>query len=199
MFKRDVPPETEKRDPWYWNMEVTYVSEIICSYYVKLFRQPEFLIRRFSKAQLDEGFWAIQGPNLDCAVERVLWDTDLPFAVREECVRSMVDLFRLLFATEPLDSSVQMWWDSLCYDWHCGNRNRDSGGEDLKMQDVMFETLAAILSLDSPICQRAALHGLGHLHHPGTQKLIQQYLREHPSLGEEQREYAIAAAAFKVM
>jgi len=199
MFERDVPPEAEKRHPWYWNMEVTYAPKAICSYYVQLFRQPEFLVQRFSKAQLDEGFWAIQGPNLDCAVDRVLWDTDLPFAAREECVRSMFDLFRLIFANEPLDTSVQMWWDSLCYDWHCGNRNRDSGGEDLKMQDVMFETLAAILSLDSPICQRAALHGLGHLHHPGTQKLIQQYLREHPSLSEEQREYAIAAAAFKVM
>ncbi len=199
MFERDVPSETEKRDPWHWNMEVTYLPGIICSYYVKLFRQPEFLIQQFSKAQLDEGFWAIQGPNLDCAVESVLWDTDLPFAAREECVRSMLDLFRLLFATEPLDTSVQMWWDSLCYDWHCGNRNRDLGGEDLKMQDVMFETLAAILSIDSPSCQGAALHGLGHLHHPGTHELVQKYIREHPSLSEKQREYAVAAAAFKVL
>jgi hypothetical protein len=200
MFERDVPPEAEKRDPWYWNIiEVVYAPEIICSYYVKLFRQPEFLTRQFSKAQLDQGFWAIQGPNLDCAVEGVLWNTDLPFAAREECVRSMVDLFRLLFATEPLDSSVQMWWDLLCYDWHCGNRNRNLGGEDMKMQDVMFDTLAAILCLDSPTCQRAALHGLGHLHHPRTQELIQRYIKEHPSLSKEEKEYALAAAEFKVM
>jgi hypothetical protein len=92
----------------------------------------------------------------------------------------MADLFRILFATEPLDTSVQMWWDILCYDWHCGNRKRERerGGEDERMQDVIFQTLTAILALDSGICQRAALHGLGHLHHPETENLIQRYIAE---------------------
>jgi len=40
-----------------------------------------------------------------------MWEPDLPFAVREECVRTMADLFKNLFAAEPLDTSVQMWWD----------------------------------------------------------------------------------------
>lgn len=158
LFERDVPAETGKQEPWYWNTEVIYASELVCRFYVQLFRQPEFLLDRFSKAQLEQGFWAIQSPNLDCGVDRLLWDSALPFTAREECVRSMFDLFSRLFASEPLDSSVQMWWDSLCYDWHCGNRNREVGGEDLQMQDVMFETLASILALDSEICQGAALH-----------------------------------------
>ena len=67
------------------------------------------------------------------------------------------------------------------------------------MQDVMFETISAILFLDSPHCQKAALHGLGHLHHPDTQPLVQRYLEAHPSLAEADREYALAAARFEVL
>lgn len=208
MFDHEVPAEpnreatgrTKANEPWYWEqIELVYDPAKVCGYYVRLFREPGFLLQRFSKPQLEQGFWALQGPNLDCSLGNLLWLPDLSFAAREECVRSMFDLFRLLFAVEPLDASVQMWWDSLCYDWHCGNRNRALGGEDRKMQDVMFETLAAILSLDSPTCQGAALHGLGHLHHPETQQLIQRYLGEHPSLTKEWKEYALAAAEFKVM
>jgi hypothetical protein len=198
LFGREVLLVGEKQEPWYWKTEVTYAPQQVCGYYVRLFRQPEFLLERFSKTQLEEGFWAIQGPNLECGVYRLLEDTDLSFSSREECVKSMFYLFEHLFATEPLDTSVQMWWDSLCYDWHCGNRRRELGGEDLQMQDVMFQTLADILSIDSEICQGAALHGLGHLHHPGTQDLIDMYLREHLSLTKERKEYALSAARFEV-
>ena len=54
----------------------------------------------------------------------------------------MFHLFERLFAHDPLDTAVQMWWDSLAYDWHCHNRSRENGGADRRMQDVMFETLS---------------------------------------------------------
>jgi hypothetical protein len=199
LFAREVPAENENQEPWDWSTEVTFVPQQVCRHYVQLFRQPEFLLQRFSKAQLEQGFWAIQGPNLDCSVYGLIFETDLPLAAREECIRSMFHLFERLFSTEPLDTSVQMWWDSLCYDWHCGNRKRERGGEDLLLQDVLFQTLAQVLSVDSQICQGAALHGLGHLHHPRTQELIESYIREHPSLTKERKEYALAAARFEVM
>jgi hypothetical protein len=201
LFAREIPetnPEGEKRKPWYWNTEVTFSPDQICKYYTQLFQQPEIVLERFSKGQLEEGFWAIQGPNLDCSVHRILEDAELPFAVRAECIRSMFELFKRLFAFEFLDASVFMWWDSLCYDWHCGNRNRELGGEDLQLQDVFFETLAKILFLDSEPCQGAALHGLGHLHHPATGELIDRYLQERSSLTNERKAYALAAAKFQV-
>jgi len=111
----------------------------------------------------------------------------------------MVDLFKRLFATEPFDTSVQMWWDSLCYDWHCGNRSRDRGGEDLALQSIFFDTLGKVLAIDSWICQGAALHGLGHLRHPQTKDLIQRFIDEHPALAKEQKAYALAAAKFEVL
>jgi hypothetical protein len=202
MFARDVQDaraDGEELEPWYWNADVTFVPEHICRYYTQLFHEPDFLIEHFSKAQLEQGFWAIQGPNLECSVRYILEDTDLPFAVRERCIRSMFELFRRLFAIESLNTSVSMWWDSMCYDWHCGNRRRDRGGEDMQLQDVLFETLAKILSLDSEICQGSALHGLGHLHHPGTMELVDHYLQERPLLTKEWKAYALAAAKFEIM
>jgi len=199
LFDHDVPPESEKYDPWYFHVEVKFDAQQICAYYVQLFRQPEFLLSRFTKPRLEEGFWAIQGPNLDCSVSRIIDDSDQPLSAREECIGSMVDLFERLFAKEPLNSSAQMWWDSLCYDWHCGNRNRERGGEDLELQDIFFQALAKVLAIDSWICQGAALHGFGHLHHPQTKEPIERYIEEHPSLTQEQKAYALAAARFEVL
>jgi hypothetical protein len=199
LFDRDVSLESAGRDYWYWHVSVEFDAKKIAEYYIRLFRQPEFLLMRFTKVQLEEGFWAIHGPNLDCAVSRIIDDSKLPLALRETCIRSMADLFRRLFVTESLDSSVGMWWDSLCYDWHCGNRNRERGGEDRELQDIYFQTLVEVLSINSWICQEAALHGLGHLHHPGTAEVIDRFVEENYQLTEEQKAYALAAARFKVM
>jgi hypothetical protein len=199
LFDRDVSLESEERDHWYWHIELRFNAEKIGAFYVHLFSQPEFLLTRFTKLQLEEGFWAIQVPNLPCSVYRIIEDSDLPLSVREECIRSMADLFERLFAKEPFDSSVQMWWDSLCYDWHCGNRNRERGGEDLELQDVFFQTLVKVLAIESWICQGAAIHGLGHLHHPQTKELIDRFIDERPSLTQEQKAYALAAARFEVL
>jgi hypothetical protein len=199
LFARDVPDKSAKYEPWYYDLETAFDPERICTYYVQLFTSPEILLERFSKEQLEEGFWAIQSPNLDCGAYRLLVDSDLTLEAKAQCVAAMFELFRKLFATEPLDSSVQMWWDSFCYDWHCGNRKRERAGEDLLLQDAMFQTLSNILSLDSEICHRAALHGLGHLHHPDTKGLIARYIEERPLLNKEMKEYALTAAEFKIM
>ncbi|HEX6770542.1 MAG TPA: hypothetical protein VF126_00855 [Acidobacteriaceae bacterium] len=209
LFARDVPNEsfeslherreTAKWDQWYWHFDITFDARRVCGYYVNLFDAPRFLLESYSKAQLEQGFWAIQGSNLDCSAFHIIWDRDLPFPIREQCVKSMVILFKGLFAIEPLVDAVSMWWDSLCYDWHCGNRKRSRGGEDRAMQDVMFETLVDILELESPTCQGAALHGLSHLHHPDTGDAIRLYLARNPHLSGDWKSTALAAAEFKLM
>jgi hypothetical protein len=200
LFDRKVQAKTEKWNPWYWRISVSFDSRRTCEYYTRLFSAPGFLLQRFSTAQLEEGFWAISsGSHLECSVYELIWNTDLPLATREECVKSMLFLYRDMFATEPLETASFMWWDLLCKDlWQWGNRDRSRGGEDLTMHDVMFETLVKILTLDSEHCQKAALHGLGHLNHPATEEAIRIYLAKHDSLSDEQKEYALAAARFEV-
>lgn len=194
-----IPDDAKLPGPWYYNAEVTYDPIRVASQYIQLFTQPEFLLAQFSRAQLEQGFWEIQSPNLECGVCAIIWNETVKFDIRQSCVRSMFHLFERLFFNEPLDTAVEMWWDSLAYDWHCGNRSRTSGGEDESMQDVMFETLSRILKLDSPTCQGAALHGLGHLHHPDTEQLIRRYIERNKNIDPALREYALAAARFNVL
>ena len=211
LFARGVPSEeesfaalaakgeTDKWNPWYWQTEAIAEPARLCEFYTRMFLQPGFLAERFSKDQLEQGFWAIQCSPLDCSAYNTIWSQEVPFSAREECVRSMFYLFRDLFFSEPLQNAVCMWWDSFCYAWHCGNRKRERGGEDMTMQDVMFATLSEILSLPSEICQGAALHGLSHLHHPETAALVNRYLERNPTLGEEWKATALATARFELM
>ena len=202
LFDRNVPKDSEESEPWYYAFscgDFEFDPDPVCDYYIQLFSRPEALLGRFSRDQLEQGFWAIQGPNLACSVYRLLFNNDLRFERKIECISSMFGLFSNLFSVEPLDTSASMWWDALCYDWHCGNRRRERGGEDADLQDAFFKVLSRILLLDSTFCQGAALHGLGHLHHPDTKGLISQYIQQRPSLPKELQEYALAAGEFKVM
>ncbi len=155
------------------------------------------MLTRYSKGQLEQGFWAMIS-HIECAVAVVIWETSVPFEARGSCVRAMYHLYERFFLKQPLETSSNMWWDVLAYDWHCDNRSRANGGEDELMQDVMFETLERILTLPSETCQAAALHGLGHLHHPSTQAAIERYLKR-SSVSAELRNYALAAARFEVL
>jgi hypothetical protein len=202
LFERGVAPESNEngeKEYWYYSVEIAFEPREVAAHYVQLFSDPNFLLSQYSKAQLEEGFWVMQSPNLECGLQVLLWLEDLPFVIREDCVRSMFHLFERLFSAEPLETSANMWWDSLCYDWHCGNRSRDRGGEDQLMQDVIFETLTKILTLDSVACQTAALHGFGHLHHPSTKQIIGAYIQGKPEIDPELKEYALAAARFSVL
>ena len=105
LFSREVTNpnlDRDKPEPWYWHTEVIFDPATISDFYIKLFREPEFLPQRFSNVQLDEAFWSIQVANLDCSVHRIIFDTDLPLAARTPCIDSMFPLFTKLFATNPL-------------------------------------------------------------------------------------------------
>jgi hypothetical protein len=203
LFNHEVVPipESESGDPepWYWKVEVIFDPIAVATYYSRLFNAPNFLLTQFRHDQIEQGFWAIQSCNIECSVAEIIWHRHVPFVMRVNCVRSMFNLYEKLFSHFLSETAAEMWWDSLAYDWHCGNRARQNGGEDEQMQDVMFSTLENVLALPSANCQAYALHGLGHLHHPDTKSLIDRYLGNHPNIDEGLREYALAASRFEVM
>lgn len=203
LFDHEVIPipkyGKEKSEPWYWSAEVSFEPVRVACDYIRLFSAPELCLSNFSTKQLEQGFWAIQSPAINWAVTELIWNEQVPFVLRVQCVRSMFFLYEKLFATTPLETAPNMLWDSLAYDWDCGIRSRMNGGEDEQMQDIMFETLGKILALPSLECQGAALHGLGHLHHPATVKLIDKYIQRNQTIDEEMRDYALAAARFDIL
>jgi len=117
IFDRYIPPKTERWNPWYTHMRAAFDPVRICDYYLRLFKQPRFLLERFSAAQLEVGLWAISSHNfLGCSVTDLIWNTELSRSDREECIRSMFYLYRNLLAVEPSGTAGFMWWDSVC--WH---------------------------------------------------------------------------------
>lgn len=60
----------------------------------------------------------------------------------------------------------------------------------IELSTTMFETLSRILSLPDRECQRAALHGLGHLRHRDTSRVVADYLARNASLPDNVVEYA---------
>ena len=190
LFAPVVQPESARRDRWYFNTRVSFDPNRVCGYYVHLFRNAGFLLERYSRGQLEQGFGAIQVRSLCCSVRQIMWHRDLPFSDREECVRSIFHFCRDIFRHDAFEFTASMWWDSFCFDWECGNRRRSRGGEDLLMQDVLFGTLSRVLLIDSSICRGSALHGLEHLHHPETMVLIGGVIQSHPELAEQLTGYA---------
>ena len=64
LFDRSIPAtKPEKRDPWYWHVEVEFDAKKICAYYGQLFQQPEFLLPRFTKPQLETGIVGIESES----------------------------------------------------------------------------------------------------------------------------------------
>jgi hypothetical protein len=191
LFARAVQSESANlRDRWYFNTEACFDPQRVCGYYVQLFRDSAFLLDRYSRAQLDQGFSAMTVSSLSCSIQELIWSPELPFVDRAECVRSMVYLCRDVFQHDAIGFTASMWWDSFCFAWECGNRQRSRGGEDLLMQDVLFDALSEVVLIDSSICRGSALHGLEHLHHPETLALIDGLIRSHPELAQELTEYA---------
>src|SRR6266404_7597669 len=61
LFDHEVPEgPPHKRNLWYSGTEITHIPSLTCKHYIRLFLQPRFLLERFSKAQLEQGFWRYQ-------------------------------------------------------------------------------------------------------------------------------------------
>jgi hypothetical protein len=161
--------------------------------YVELFSRSDELLTRYPKDKLEQGFWFIMGPStLDFTVGELIRDDGLEIELKERLIGSMYFLYEKLYYKDTLQgNSCYMWWDSICYSY-CVPGQRDPANDeaDRRIQDTMFRTLVSILGLDSEICQGAALHGMNHLRHPDTEKVIQDFLRKNTHLTEDQIKYA---------
>jgi hypothetical protein len=86
---------------------------------------------------------------------------------------------------EVMENCFDIWWDSIASGfWNemsfaRGVREGDVASldsENCALLDSMFDTLSAILALPDKRTQQYALHGLGHLHHPGVHDLVQAFI-----------------------
>jgi hypothetical protein len=157
---------------------------VLVEYMTRLFSDFGSLVAGYSHAQVDQGIWGLWGPPLRSG--EFIFDPSVPLSQRLACIRSMHEVYKNYVpkfpATEEL-SGFYMWWDLLLHDFWTVPREFVPGtyrGDYSKLDeesrivvDEMFETLKLILSLPNHECQRAALHGLGHLDHPQVPQFVQ--------------------------
>ncbi len=190
-----------EKEHWYWEsgLKVLYDVNRNAELLTKLFSNARPLLDSYTREQLEQGFWALQSGCVDGLVEDVMFEQSVPFERRAEFIRSMFLLYRDLFSIDALETSSNMWWDCISSDYAIRRRSQDTSEDDRNIQDVMFETLTKILYLDSEECQGAALHGLGHLRHPNTEKVIRDWIATQPELPEDDLEFAEACITGDIM
>ena len=141
--------------------------------------------QRFDLTQLNQGLWAMFSAG-EFELQRTLWDNAVPLADRVACLRSMRVPYLEFVAGHPapvMENVFDMWWDMLLSSfWSQRDVHRDYArldSNDRAILDAVFETLDAILANDDPRCQRFALHGLGHLHHPRVPERVTRFMQVH--------------------
>ena len=138
----------------------------------------------YSSEQLDQGLWAVFA-TVRCG--QYLFDPAIDSRLRVDCVESMYLPFRDVVALRTAnvkESFYWMWWDEILHDLYPVPKEYKYGyltltNDQSQMVETIFQTLSKILALDHLGCQICALHGLGHLYHPSSEKLAQGYLDEH--------------------
>lgn len=180
---------------WYtdYYCEEEYDPAQCIEYYIRLFRNPGFLLDRYSHIQLEQAFWAIASDFLAVSVPPLLLEAKVPLVRREECIRAMYYLYRDLFSIHDMDTSDWMWWDLIVtsHEFYANERGDDEHPvkDANQLRDVMFETLCEILKLPSMACQAAALHGFNHLRHRDTETILRRFLKEHPELDDKAKDF----------
>ena len=192
IFGQPVPQDPNSTG-WYWDVDLTFDPREQVAHLTAIFRNAADLRSRYSPDQLEQGFWYLIS-GADGGLSDLLWNTAVPWEARAELLDATVALYRDLFAVDPLDTSAHMFWDGIAYDYGL-TRDPETNAEDRRVQDAMFNALLQILDLDSLACQRAALHGLGHLRHRETAKAVEGFLARNPELSEKDRAYAHACAS----
>lgn len=169
IFEHPVPARRNS-DEWYWAFDVEIVVDPRrqLDFLTRMCSEADVLLKLFSREQIDQGLWFIFGAAGEEYFGRHLWNQDIPWATRQECILFLPRLWPGLFERADVGSMSYMLWDSLAYDYDRGPLNPQRDPEARRVQDAMFRALTEQLLSDMPETQGAALHGLGHLRHPST-------------------------------
>lgn len=181
-------PESEQfwyADARYALNDVAFSGPQLLDYLTRLFSDFGAAVELYTAAQIAHGIWAMFSPSF--SLSDALWDSSLPLQKRTECIRAMGTVFTnyvMEHDAEVLQKCSYMWWHIVVTGFWAHQGQFDSpdlsqlDAESTSLLEALFETLKQVLSVPDPRTQGYALHGLGHLHHPGVRELVQHYLDE---------------------
>jgi hypothetical protein len=158
------------------------LPERFVDYMIRCFSELPLLVVKHSATQVAQGLTQLfDTMSLDCC--RWLFVPEVSVEVRVEYIRSMYDVFAAVVAKWPkleVPDCFQIWWHDVgrAY-WDAVTpviNYSELGDEARRLCDTIFEILVKILQLAERVFHSCALHGLGHLHHPGVRQVIQDYI-----------------------
>lgn len=181
-------PENEQfwyADARYALAEAVNSVPLIVDQLTRLFSDFGAATGRYSRAQISHGIWAIFSPSF--ALIEALWDSNIPLEKRTACIRAMLKLFTDYVPTQDADGLQKcffMWWHIIVTGFWARQGQFEEPDisqldpDSMALLQTIFGTLKEILNVADPRTQGYALHGLGHLHHPGVHDLIQSYIQQ---------------------
>src|SRR4051794_19740570 len=141
--------------------------------------------QRYALKHLNQGIHAMFSPA-GFELQLALWNDAVPLDERLACLQSMRLPYLEFVADHPapvMENAFDMWWDMVLRSFWSGkgfhHEYQRLDANDKANLDTMLDTLDAILDSDDERCQRYALHGLGHLHHPRVAPRIDQFIEAH--------------------
>lgn len=103
-------------------------------------------------------------------------ETDLKLEIVQAAKCVTLSIPALIPSTEAMETAYFMWWDLLA-----------SGEFEHPVGDLLIETYRDLVVHPDERVRIAALHGLGHLVHPGRESAVDLYLQFHPEDRAEER------------
>lgn len=193
-FDHDIATEGN----WYQNVDYDNLSDlddegvasplVIVEHMTRLSTTFAETAAKFSLEQINAAIWAMFTYG-SFRLQKHLWLPSVPLQHRIDCIRSMYFVYSEYVAksTVPvMENCFSMWWDfvgSGFWEQFIGKIKEGDvaalNEEQRALLDAMFDALSKILALPDERTQGYALHGLGHLHHPGVRQLVQQFLDQH--------------------
>lgn len=199
-------PVAESGREWYWADDAdwwsTPAAEAI-QFMTRAFEHAGVVFEPYSDAQLNQGLWFL-ADNACSNHMFALLAPDVPWPARQQCVRSIHNLFEQCFArrcsshlshldepeASPLNLVCYMWWDLLPV------VGQPDSPAQLALDQEILGVMESTLQLGSVPCQESALHGLGHWQRQyplQVTKIIDMFMQGEDHLREELRTYAMNA------
>jgi len=188
-FYFDHPVRMDTASAWYFEAEILYNPTNNAIFFIQLFRNPNFLLQKYSRLQVDQGLWAISSPGFEGNAYNLIFEhEDIAFEIRQTIVEAMYDLFKELFVVDLVGEASAFWWT------HFANAGSWNKSGMVPLVNVMFETLLRILNLDSDYCRSCALDGLRLLRHANTAEALRAYVRQHSHMDKQRRAFILKIA-----
>jgi hypothetical protein len=172
------------------------------AYLTRLFARGAEVLRWFHDDQIAQGLTGLvntmavgdqpwmRDPMTPGQERANVWPAIATFFEQVLAPRCVPELGHL--ATEvppPINTVTYMWWESFPALAEPDDPDRE------RIADAELDCLVRVLSLESPACQEAALHGLGHrlAHEPRCAEVIDRYLADGSAAAPELVAYAESA------